>query len=492
MTSWTRWAVVASAALFAVLYFVTALPRIFYPYDLDFIEDSMLMEAWQFARGLPVFVSPNADFMPHQYMPLYSWLGGVLLNLTGVSFTPLRLFSFAAVLASAALIFYIARREAGKTWLAFGCAGLYLGGFRLTGQWYELVRVDSLFIFLSLGGMALAIYGKGRTGWMLASAVVLALAFWTKQTALLYGIGFALWFVYQYGPRAVWFIVSYTVLIVVPFWLLNTATAGWFRFHTVTLSGSDPVEWERLVRYVLYELFGVMAGVSLLALITAAFFWHKDHNPLGWLRTQPWLLALGLAVLVSGIGRASVGGNLNNLMSAYALLCLAPAFILKASTNARLPRFLSPRRIELVIVGAVLLQFLLGAYNPLRYMPTPAMQTAGDRLVARIAAEPGSVLVMMHPYYALRAGKPPSAQILTLWYTYVLGGMPLPDDFVTRFRTKYYSTIISDESTFETDPAIRALLDENYVLTETLAPTDAPPTLTGVVVRPVSVYRPKP
>ena len=473
------------------MYFITALPRIFYPYDLDFIEDSMLLQAWQFARGLPVFASPNADFTAHAYMPLYTWLGGLLLQITGPSFAPLRLFSFTAVLCTAALIFYIARRESKTRWLAFVCAGLYFAGFRLTGQWYELVRVDSLFVALSLAGMTAAIYSEGRAGRMMASALVLAFAFWTKQTALLYGIGFALWFVYQYGRRAVWFIAPYTILIVVPFWLLNAATAGWFWFHTVTIAGSDPVEWERILNYVLYELFGVMAGVSLLALITAAFFSQKERNPFGWLRTQPWLLALGMAVFVSGIGRASVGGNLNNLMSAYALLCLAPALARHASAGARL-RFLSPRNIELVLVGAVLLQFVLGVYNPLRYMPTLAMQTAGDRLVARIAAEPGSVLVMMHPYYALRAGKQPSAQILTLWYTYALGGLPLPADFVTRFRAKQYSAIISDESMFETEPAIRALLDANYQLTETLTPADAPPTMTGVVTRPISIYRPKP
>ena len=31
------------ALLFVGAYLLTALPRIFYPYDLDFIEDSMLM-----------------------------------------------------------------------------------------------------------------------------------------------------------------------------------------------------------------------------------------------------------------------------------------------------------------------------------------------------------------------------------------------------------------------------------------------------------------
>ena len=124
-------------------------------------------------------------------------------------------------------------------------------------------------------------------------------------------------------------------------------------------------------------------------------------------------------------------------MSAYTLLCLAPALFYGEIAAASLPTFLTPRRAEYGLVALVLLQFVLGAYNPFRYRPTGEMRAAGDALVARIASTEGHVFVMMHPYYALRAGKPPSAQALTLWYMVARGNQPMPAELIRRFETQY-------------------------------------------------------
>jgi hypothetical protein len=125
-------------------------------------------------------------------------------------------------------------------------------------------------------------------------------------------------------------------------------------------------------------------------------------------------------------------------------------------------------------------------------MPTRAMRQAGDDLVARIAAEPGPVLVTMHPFYALLAGKEPSTQAATMWYVRDRGALPVPADFEARIETHYYAAIISDQSDFETDPALNELLTRYYAPAETLDATQAPATMVGVVVRPQVVYRPKP
>ena len=97
---------------------------------------------------------------------------------------------------------------------------------------------------------------------------------------------------------------------------------------------------------------------------------------------------------------------------------------------------------------------------------------------------------MMHPYYALLAGKAPATQMATMWYVRDRGELPLPDDFVSRLSDHYYAAIISDESVFETDPAVHDLLLTNYAPAETLDASQAPATNTGVVVRPELVYRP--
>jgi hypothetical protein len=483
--------VLLSAALFTAMFLVTALPRVVYPYDLDFIEDGIVMQALRVAQGLPVYVAPNADFNPHVYMPLYFWLGGLLLKLGGPPMALLRALSFTATLSTTVLIYVIARRESGRGWIGLGCAGLFLGGYRINGFWYEIARVDSLFVTLLVGGLALGIYaGRSRRRLALAG-LVLALAFLTKQTGLVVGAGLGVYLLAAIGRRAAWFGLPYLALCLAPLFLLNAASGGWFFYHIFGISSGDPVLLSRVVNFVLLELFGVMLAITLAALVALALEWRRAAWRF-WL-WQPWLLAIGLAVAISLVARSSVGGNLNNRMPAYALLCLAPALLARyiRPPAASAIRAAGLNRPEWALAAVFVFQFGLGVYNPARYIPSPAMTAAGGRLIARIAATPGPVLVMMHPYYALLAGKEPATQIAALWYVRGRGAQPLPADLVARLQSQHYAEIISDESEFETDPALYELLLAHYEPVETLDHSLAPPAPVGVHVRPQVVYRPR-
>lgn len=485
------------AVIFSLMFLFAALPRLFYQYDLDLAEDGILMQAWQFAQGLPVFVPPNADFVPLQNTPFYSWLGGLIIRATGPDFLPLRLVSFISVVATALMVYYITLREAGEKWIALASAGLFIGGYRVTGFWYDLARVDSLYIALSLLGITLAIYARGRAGLMFASASVLALAFYTKQTALVFGLGIALLLLFQYGRRGFWYVLPFTGLIAIPLYLLNTSSNGWFWFYAFTLSSGDPIELGRVANFFTLELFGGMIGpAGCLVGFTYIAVRKASNVRLSILvRDRPWLFAILTGIVASAIGRASTGANLNDLMPAYTLLCLTPALLLRewsAALDAFSEAPVTIGTVELMVALSILFQFSVGAYNPLRYVPNSEMVASGNRLIQRIKAIEGNVNVMMHPYYALRAGKQPSAQFANVWYAYKRGGMPMPGDLVARLNSKYYAALVSDDSVFESDPAIVALIDANYTRGEILEPSESPPTVTGLVLRPTFVYHPKP
>lgn len=487
-----KYLVLASALLFAGMYFFTALPRIVYPYDLDFDEDSILMQTLRLVQGQPVYVPPNAVFNPHVYMPFYFWLGSWLIRLTGPNLVPLRLLSLAATLTTTALIYFIARRESRHAWIALACAGLYLGGYRINGFWYEVIRVDSLFVALLLGGLALGIYAGGSKARLMLSAFVLALSFFTKQSGAFIGAGLGIYLLLISWRRALWFLVPFGVLTLAPLFALDLVTGGWFSYHVFYIGSADPIELGRLVQFISLDLISTMGALTLMALLAA--LWSIRAHGWGILKAEPWLIALALAILISALGRARVGGNLNNRMPAYALLCLAPALLFNAWSKTPVLRLpcnlrLSP---EPLVAALILLQFALGAYYPPRYIPTAQMRASGDRLIERIAAVDGPVFVMMHPFYALLAGKETSTQMATLWYVRHRGELPFPEDFVDRLQSRYYTAIISDESDFETEPALRALLQANYPYTETLSSNEAPPTTTGVVVQPRVIYYPNP
>ena len=476
------------AVVFTGMYFATALPRISYPYDLDFLEDSVLMESLRVADGQSVYIPPNAGFNPHVYMPLFFWLGGMLFKFGGPSLKLLRSLSLAATLTTAIVIYRIAKHESGLGWVAVSCAGLFLAGYRISGFWYELARVDSLFVTLMLCGLALAIYADGSNRQLILSAFVLALTAFTKQTGFVVGAGLALYLFISIGWRALWFAIPFGGLIAVPLLTLNLLTHGWFFYHIFRIGTADPIEMRRLVHYLTDKIFGVMAGLSVMAVFAVWLGMRKSGFRL-WFE-QPWFTGIGLAVLVSGLGRIRVGGNSNNLMPVNALLCLAPALLARNGSGSSFTSFFWRRRRDWLLAVLILVQFVLGAYVPSHYIPTSHMRQSGDRLIQRIASIHGPVLVMMHPYYALLAGKEPSTQIATLWYVRDRGALPLPGDFVNRIQSQYYSAIISDESSFETEPRLYKLITAYYFPGEILNTSESPPTTAGVVVRPKVIYLP--
>jgi len=60
--------------------------RVFYPYDLDFIEDGILMQSLRFAKAA-VFLPPNASLCPTCICPVcLAWRP--LFRLAGPAFYP--------------------------------------------------------------------------------------------------------------------------------------------------------------------------------------------------------------------------------------------------------------------------------------------------------------------------------------------------------------------------------------------------------------------
>src|SRR6185436_20001562 len=124
--------------------------------------------------------------------------------------------------------------------------------------------------------------------------------------------------------------------------------------------------------------------------------------------------------------RLSVGAARNTFMPGYTFLCLAPAEL-----AAEIGRRMSPAqprrsRATSLLTAAILLQFAFTLVNPVRlltgldlpiyFWPSTAMRASSDRFIGRLAAVDGPVLVLMHPYYAMLAGKEASTQISSLWH----------------------------------------------------------------------------
>ena len=507
------WLVGLALAVFALLWTWVALARILYPFDLDFLEDDILVEAWRMANGLPVFLPPNADFVPHAYAPLYMLLSGLVFTLSGPSFLPMRLLSFVATLCSGGLLFWAAYRASRRLTVALLAPGLLIAGYALTGAQYELARVDALFIFLVLAGTLAGIHGADSRRRRILAALLLALGFFSKQSALVFGAGMAAYLLITQRRHALDYLVIYLAAVLVPMAIMDRLTGGWSTFYLIVVPQGDPIAPSRILDYARHDLLQDLG--PLFALLIALGMARLRGLPPQSRLSRDWPLFALLAVLTSGWMRARTGGNLNSLLPAYAFLSLIPVLffadllgaedfstptrgnIVEAST-ATAPDSVSgamrtgvPSFAPTLLCLAVLWQLALGIYNPLSALPRSGMRESGQRLIERIRQMPGPVLVLEHPFYAFLAGKAPGVALTALWHARLHGVLPLPPDLADRIRNHYYALVITDDGEYpEVSAATDALLNASYRL-EPLQPSDdGPQTLSGVVVQPQFYFVP--
>lgn len=487
---------------FIAFYLYVGISRVTYPYSLDLIEDDLVMQSWRVMQNELAYVAPNADYVPQVYMPLYAWIGGLIFKITGVGFGPLRFFSFLMTLLTAGVIYFVANKESQNKLIAFACASLFLAGYRIVGGWYELARVENLFVLLSLAGVVAAIYYHQSAKGLIAAGVLLGLSLLTKQNGLIFIAGTGIYLLFNVRTRIWLYAVAVILSGVVPMWLTNIITDGWFYTYVFGIAYASPIDPIRAVQTFQREIFGAMLVLTLAGLIVVfSHLRRQGGQPFvrELLSTHAWPVFIIAAVLVTVATRASVGGARQNYIMGYAFLCLTPALLIAEITHWRDGW---RRWDQLALLGAILVQFFLISSpqvhgylqigNSTIFVPTPAMRESGDRLIERIAEVDGPVFVMMHPPYALMAGKEPSVHIQSLWHARFRARDPLPADFVSRIENQYYTMIISNQSNnFENEPALLALLEMYYTPLETLPANQSPPTLSGPLIRPRLIYVPK-
>src|SRR6202044_351569 len=101
----------------------------------------------------------------------------------GASYLSLRLVSLVSSLACFALLARLVQRETGSIAAGTGAAGAFAATYFAAGTWFDIGRVDSLFLALSIGGLYAVRHMRGLRGAITAGALLAAAAL-TKQTGL--------------------------------------------------------------------------------------------------------------------------------------------------------------------------------------------------------------------------------------------------------------------------------------------------------------------
>ena len=474
-----RAAAAAGAALFLVFFAFMAFRRLPYPFELEWMEGGALEEVRRILAGQPLYARPSLDYVAYRYAPLYFYVSAAVAAVVGHDFLGLRLVSFAASAGSLALVFRMVHTETGSREAGLLAAGLFAATARLSGFWFDVARVDALYLFLLL----LAAWWIRRERAPVAVGAVLALAFHTKQTALLPALGYVAFYFWRRRSQARALLATFVAGAMGGALLADALSAGWytrfvFRPHWLL--------WHRAGSFWARDL---LAGLPV-ASVAAVFYLAR---PAGRDREARAFYAV-FAVLMVGTAfysRLIVGAYLNALLPACAALSVLFGLGLHEARRGLGSPAPEARAAETAVWAAAALQFALLAFNPLAQVPTREDAAAGARLVATLAGLGGDVLVASHPYLAVRAGGRGHAHAMAIGELSLAGDSPFAREMRTRWQealcAQRFSAVVTDGG-FAFPAALDAAYRPERALNEL---GDAFFTVAGSRTRPEVLYLPR-
>jgi hypothetical protein len=153
----------------------------------------------------------------------------------GVGFLPLRLLSFVSSLGAFALLAALLRRETGSWRDGAVAAGLFAATFSRSGGWLDLARLDSFYVLVLLGAVFALRHSKP---WV--AGLLIAGAFFTKQSALVVVVPVLAWLFFVERRRAAWAAGVAALSIAAGVFFLERSSGGWFGYYCFTLPAHHP------------------------------------------------------------------------------------------------------------------------------------------------------------------------------------------------------------------------------------------------------------
>ncbi|MBK8976010.1 MAG: glycosyltransferase family 39 protein [Planctomycetes bacterium] len=411
-------AAILLAAMWVVVFLGIALSRVGHPFELEWMGGAFVDHVCRVLDGHALYVEPTERFVPFLYGPLYFYACAAVSAVVGEGFLPCRLVSIGATLATFVLLGTLARRmapAAGRTGIALAI-GTYAAGYPVVDTWYDLTRTDSLFVALTAATI-LALESCRRPRGAVGAAMLLVLAYLTKQTALLLAPPFAVALLLRAPRLGVWFAIAFAVTMLTVNGVLDGLHDGWYLFYTFTLPRRHGYDWSLFAGFWLQDL------LPLYPVCLAGLWWFgasalRAGSTRTTLSRGAWALGALLAALSS---RLHVGGAINVLMPGILALALLAPFAW-AEAVRRGP-FVTRVVGVLLLVQLAITWVEFGnesdphpprLFRPARYVPTATDRAAGERLVALLRDADGDVLVPLHGYLPRLAGKPPGAHAMAL------------------------------------------------------------------------------
>jgi 4-amino-4-deoxy-L-arabinose transferase-like glycosyltransferase len=444
--------VIASCLAFIGIDLFIIFSRMFYPYQLEWMEGVALVQVNRLLAGKALYVPPSIDFVPLIYPPFYFYASAIIAKLIGLGFGALRLVSFLSSVICATIIYLAVKEQTNSKFAAFLGAGIFASTFMLTGQWFDIARTDMLAAALSMLGIYLArepannvtlsrssacasaaterrshFAGTGERSEEAAkslkppknetlqslrsfrvmyrdllSGLIFALAFLTKQSALGVGLAVIVYYLIFNWRRAIRLTLSFGLSITILYGIFWLNSAGWINYYLFTIPAAHAFDFSlgRIISVLISQFASIpiflIAGLLPIIISPRKLFNDKLY--------RYYIIMAGALIATGVVGRLNAFSGPNVYVSSY--LGVALLIGLEAGWLTEFKIYPALILLEWVLLFAQF-SFLIPAYLQTRTIPTQQDRAAGDALVTKIKSYSGDVLLLDNNYLALYAGKTP-------------------------------------------------------------------------------------
>src|SRR5258708_17754631 len=116
---------------FALVDLYVIFARMFYPFQLEWMEGASLVQVSRLLGGQALYVQPSVDFVPLVYPPLYFYVAAGLARVMGSGFGPLRIVSVLSSLGCGGILFLALKKYSDTTFSGLLSLGIFASPFVL-------------------------------------------------------------------------------------------------------------------------------------------------------------------------------------------------------------------------------------------------------------------------------------------------------------------------------------------------------------------------
>jgi hypothetical protein len=352
-----------------------------YPYQVGYGEGFILNQANLLSQGRSIYQDiNNYPYIVSNYPPVYPLLCALFIRILGMSFAIGRTISFIATILIGFLIYIIikehSQQEKTLSKKSALIGALFFFASPYIYKYYPLIRVDALALLFSLIGLYFVFKFK-NSRYVYFAILFFILAFYAKQIFIAAPIASTVYLIFKDTKKGIIFLVIYSLLAFVIFFIINNATGGQFYLHNIAYNANVFSIFAAIRQYIEMMRVHPIIFLAAISLIVYSIF-NKESS----------LFSIYFIVsAITSLSIGKVGSNLNYFCELIGATCIMLGlFFLRFKINEK--------NNNIFVLAGFLLQLVLFTHAPFLTYGTPTQNDLDDskRVSEIIVNMPGPIL----------------------------------------------------------------------------------------------------